>query len=270
MVTLTALASWGVKQSITIAVLTTLLEIGGLLLVLIVSGDEMANQKIPWGEFVPVFDRGHLAPVVSGAFLAFFAFIGFEDMVNMAEEVKNPARNLPIGIAIALVTTGLLYGAVAIAAVVTIPLNELRNSEAPLALLIEHNSNVPVETMAIIGMIAIINGALIQIIMVSRVLYGMAKRHIAPSLLSSVHPITRTPITATLLTGSLVIIFALWLPITTLAKTTSSLILVVFTLVNLSLLVMNCREKNWNFLELLLPAIGALLCISFLCLQILN
>ncbi|MEH6467392.1 MAG: amino acid permease [Porticoccus sp.] len=267
---LTALASWGVKQSVTMAVLTTLLEIGGLLLVLIVSSDEIATQKIPWGEFVPTFDLNHLAPVVSGAFLAFFAFIGFEDMVNMAEEVKNPARNLPLGIAIALVTTGLLYGAIAIAALVTIPLNELRTSEAPLALLIEHNSTVPVETMAIISMIAIINGALIQIIMVSRVLYGMAKRHIAPNLLSSVHPMTRTPITATLITGSLVIIFALWLPVATLAKTTSSLILVVFTMVNLSLLVMNCREKNWGFLTILIPSIGALLCISFLCLQILN
>jgi basic amino acid/polyamine antiporter, APA family len=269
-VTLTALASWGVKQSVTMAVLTTLLEIGGLLLVLIVSGDEIANQKIPWGEFVPVFDRDHLAPVVSGAFLAFFAFIGFEDMVNMAEEVKNPGRNLPMGIAIALVTTGLLYGAIAIAALVTIPLDELRNSEAPLALLIEHNSNVPVEIMAIISMIAIINGALIQIIMVSRVLYGMSKRHMAPGPLGSVHPATRTPIIATLLTGLLVIVFSLWLPITTLAKTTSALILVVFTLVNLALLVMNCREKNWNLPGLLLPAIGVLLCISFLSLQILN
>ena len=252
------------------AVLTTLIEIGGLLLVVIVSGDEIAHQEIPWGEFVPVFDQAHLTFVVSGAFLAFFAFIGFEDMVNMAEEVKNPERNLPLGIAIALVTTGLLYGAVAITALVTLPLAELSNSQAPLALLIEYNSNIPVEIMAVISMIAIINGALIQIIMVSRVLYGMAKRNIAPSLLGSVNPKTRTPITATLITGTLVVIFALWLPITTLAKTTSSLILVVFTLVNLSLLVLNCREKNWGIPGLLAPTIGALLCISFLGFQVWN
>jgi amino acid transporter len=269
-VTLTTLVCWGVKQSVIMAVLTTLIEIGGLLLVVIVSRDEIAHQEIPWGEFVPVFDQAHLTFVVSGVFLAFFAFIGFEDMVNMAEEVKNPERNLPLGIAIALVTTGLLYGAVAITALVTLPLTELSNSQAPLALLIEYNSNIPVEIMAVISMIAIINGALIQIIMVSRVLYGMAKRNIAPSLLGSVNPKTRTPITATLITGTLVVIFALWLPITTLAKTTSSLILVVFTLVNLSLLVLNCREKNWGIPGLLAPTIGALLCISFLGFQVWN
>jgi basic amino acid/polyamine antiporter, APA family len=126
------------------------------------------------------------------------------------------------------------------------------------------------DEMAIISMMAITNGALIQIIMVSRVLYGMSKRHMVPGPLGSVHPATRTPIIATLLTGLLVSVFSLWLPITTLAKTTSALILVVFTLVNIALLVMNCHEKNWNLLGLLLPAIGVLLCISFLCLQILN
>lgn len=266
--TLTAVACWGVKQSITMAVLTTLLEIGGLLLVLIVSSDEITIRKIPWQEFIPTFDSHHLAPVASGAFLAFFAFIGFEDMVNMAEEVKNPERNLPMGIVIALVTTGLLYTAVAIAALVTLPLDELSNSEAPLALLLERNSTIPVEIMALISIIAITNGALIQIIMVSRVLYGMANHHIAPSFLGSVNPKTRTPMKATLITGSLVVTFALWLPITTLAKATSSLILVVFTLVNLSLLVLNYRERNWSIVGLLAPTMGALLCISFLGLQI--
>lgn len=268
--TLTAAACWGVKQSITMAVLTTLLEIGGLLLVLIVSSDEIIIQTIPWEAFIPTFDQHHLALVASGAFLAFFAFIGFEDMVNMAEEVKNPERNLPVGIVIALVTTGLLYAAIAIAAVVTLPLEELSNSEAPLALLLERNSTVPVEIMALISIIAITNGALIQIIMVSRVLYGMANHQIAPHFLGSVNPKTRTPIKATLLTGSLVVIFALWLPITTLAKATSSLILIVFTLVNLSLLVLNCRERDWGITGLLAPAIGAILCISFLGLELRN
>lgn len=190
-------------------VLTSLIEIRGLLLVVIVSGDEIAHQKILWGAFVPVFDQAHLTFVVSGVFFAFFAFIGFEDMLNMVEEVKNPERKLPLGIAIALVTTGLLYGAVAITALMTLPLEELSNSEAPLALLIEHNSNIPVAIMAVINMAAIINGALIQIIMISRVLYGMAKRNFAPSLLDSVSFKTRTSITATLITGTLIVIFAL-------------------------------------------------------------
>tara|TARA_R110001592_G_scaffold309760_1_gene584202 strand:+ start:40854 stop:42077 length:1224 start_codon:yes stop_codon:yes gene_type:complete len=267
--TLTILAAWGVKQSVTIAVITTLLEIAGLLLVLFVGGDELHGRDIPWREFLPTPDQT-LAPVISGAFLAFFAFIGFEDMVNMAEEVKNPRRNLPLGIAIALITSTLLYVAVSIVAILTLPLSELANSNAPLALIIEKNSAVPVELMAAISVVAIINGALIQIIMVSRVLYGMAEKNLAPLSLKSIHPKTHTPLKATVLTGFIVVSFALWLPISTLAKTTSSLILIVFTLVNLSLFVLNYREKKAGISGLFIPAIGACLCASFLAFQLWN
>lgn len=267
--TLTAIAAWGVKQSVTMAIITTLIGITGLLLVLVVSGDELTGRDIPWRQFIPSFDQS-LIPVMSGAFLAFFAFIGFEDMVNMAEEVKKPERNLPLGIAIALVVSTLLYGAVTIVAIVTLSLPELASSDAPLALMIERNSDIPAELMAAISILAIINGALIQIIMVSRVLYGMAGKRLAPQILRSVHPVTRTPLKATLLTGIIVASFALWLPITILAKTTTSLILIVFTLVNLSLLVLNYREKNTGAIGKLIPAIGAFLCVSFLAFQVWN
>ena len=189
-------------------------------------------------------------------------------MVNMAEEVKKPERNLPLGIAIALVVSTLLYAAVTVVAIVTLPLSDLANSDAPLALMLERNSNFPAELMALISILAIINGALIQIIMVSRVLYGMAGKKLAPQTLRSVHPVTHTPLKATLLTGIIVASFALWLPITILAKTTTSLILVVFALVNLSLLVLNYREKNAGVMGKLIPAIGAFLCISFLAFQV--
>lgn len=271
--TLTALAAWGVKQSVTMAVITTLLEIAGLVLVLIVGSDQIQGKEIPWRQFLPSTDPNDnhsFIPVISGAFIAFFAFIGFEDMVKMSEEVKKPERNLPLGIAIALITSTLLYGAVAIVAVLTLPIPELANSDAPLALIIERNSTIPPEIMAAISIIAIINGALIQIIMVSRVMYGMAGKKLAPKILGAVHPRTRTPLIATLLTGIIVVCFALWLPISTLAKTTSSLILVVFALVNLSLLVLNYREKTKGIIGKLVPAIGACLCISFLAFQIWN
>jgi APA family basic amino acid/polyamine antiporter len=137
---LTALAAWGVKQSVTMAVITTLLEIAGLVLVLIVGSDQIQGKEIPWRQFLPSTDPNtnhSFIPVISGAFIAFFAFIGFEDMVKMSEEVKKPERNLPLGIAIALITSTLLYGAVAIVAVLTLPIPELANSDAPLALIIE-------------------------------------------------------------------------------------------------------------------------------------
>lgn len=265
--TLTALAAWGVKQSVAMAVLTTLIEIAGLLLILFVGGTEVIGNPIPWHQFLPTSSQ-NLIPVISGAFLAFFAFIGFEDMVNMAEEVENPKRNLPLGIAIALITSTGLYSAVATVSILTVPLSELAQSDAPLALMLERNSALPAELMAAISIIAITNGAMIQIIMVSRVLYGMAGTKLAPQILRSVHPKTRTPLIATLLTGLAVISFALWLPVSTLAKTTSSLILVVFTLVNLSLLVLNCREKRTGVINKLIPAIGTCLCICFLAFQV--
>lgn len=268
--TLVGIAAWGVKQSVTLAILTTLLEIAGLFLVIIVSSDELSRGGIDWTVMVPPLTLPAFSAIASGAFLAFFAFIGFEDMVKMSEEVKKPERNLPLGIAIALITSTLLYGAVAIVAVLTLPIPELANSDAPLALIIERNSTIPPEIMAAISIIAIINGALIQIIMVSRVMYGMAGKKLAPQILGAVHPRTRTPLIATLLTGIIVVCFALWFPISTLAKITSSLILVVFALVNLSLLVLNYREKTKGIIGKLVPAIGACLCISFLAFQIWN
>lgn len=267
-IALTAIALWGVKQSVTIAILTTVLEIGGLLLIIIISGDDIKQQGIDWSSLAPTFSIVELTAITSGAFLAFFAFIGFEDMVHMAEEVKNPQVNLPLGIAIAVTVTTLLYAAIAIIALQTLPIEDLASSSAPMVLLIERNSALPLQLMGAIGVIAMVNGVLLQIIMVSRVLYGMAKQQLAPILLSSVCTATSTPIPATLLAGSLVLTFALWLPVTTLAKATSSLILVVFTLVNLSLLSLRYRERQRGPLQLGTPAAGALLCISFLVMQI--
>lgn len=109
-------------------------------------------------------------------------------MVNMAEEVENPERNLPRGIAIALLATALLYAGIALVALETLPLGELAGSDAPLALIIEHNSSIPPGYMALIGMVAIINGALVQIIMVSRVLYGMPVGNSLPSFWGAFTP----------------------------------------------------------------------------------
>ncbi len=265
---LTTIASWGVKQSVALAILTTLLEIGGLLLALIVSGDEIVESGINWAALTPQFDISSLSFTASGAFLAFYAFIGFEDMVNMAEEVKNPERNLPLGIAIAVVTTTLLYTAIAIVALQTLPMTALAGAAAPLALMIEHNSTVPVGFMALISIIAILNGALIQILMVSRVLYGMARQQLAPLFLGTVNRNTRTPLPATLFTGTMVLVFALWLPVATLAAITSTLILTVFILVNLSLLFINYRHGHWSLLQLGMPVLGALLSAGFLLIQL--
>jgi amino acid transporter len=170
-----------------------------------------------------------------GAFLAFYAFIGFEDMVNVAEEVRRPQRNLPRAILLALGLSTLLYFAVTLVAVSAVHPAQLAASAAPLAHIYQQATGAEPLLITVISMIAVINGALIQIIMASRVCYGMGNRGWAPLWLARVHPVTRTPVTATVLVTALVMLMALWLPLESLARATSFFILLVFVLVNLSL-----------------------------------
>jgi amino acid transporter len=173
--------------------------------------------------------------ILLGGILAFYAYIGFEDMVNVAEEVRNPANTMPLAILIALVVSTSLYMAVALVAISSGSIAELGRSEAPLALIYQRAAGTSPVLISAIAMVAVVNGALIQIIMGSRVCYGLARQGWIPAALGRVHPRTRTPIVATLLVSGLVLAMALWLPVETLARTTSLLLLVVFTLINLAL-----------------------------------
>ena len=264
---LTAIAAWGVKLSVTVAITTTLLELLGLAFVIYAGVDKLPalfnNADRP---LIPV-SLSAWQGVGAGAFLAFYAFIGFEDMVNMAEEVKQPEKNMPRGILLALVTACLLYFIVTLCALAAVPLQELAVSKAPLVLVVEKNTSIPIALMTSISIVAVVNGALLQIIMASRVLYGMGKKRMAPSFLATVHPRRQTPLIATLLVGTLVLSGALLAPLVTLAQATSGTILCIFTLVNLALLRLNWRDLRRNFMALAIPACGAVICIGFLLLQ---
>jgi len=266
-VLLTAIAAWGVKLSVSVAIITTLLELLGLAFVIYAGADKLpalfTNADSP---LIPT----HLSAwqgVGAGAFLAFYAFIGFEDMVNMAEEVKQPEKNMPRGILMALLTACLLYFIVTLCALAAVPLQKLAASKAPLVLVVEHNTAIPVVLMTAISIVAVVNGALLQIIMASRVLYGMGKKSMGPRFLATVHPRTRTPLTATLLVGALVLSAPLLAPLVTLAQATSGTILCIFTLVNLALLRLNWCDQRRDFLALAIPACGAVICAVFLLMQ---
>jgi len=266
-VLLTAIAAWGVKLSVSVAIITTLLELLGLAFVIYAGADKLpalfSNADSP---LIPT-NLSAWQGVGAGAFLAFYAFIGFEDMVNMAEEVKQPEKNMPRGILMALVTACLLYFIVTLCALAAVPLQELAASKAPLVLVVEQNTTIPIALMASISIVAVVNGALLQIIMASRVLYGMGKKGMGPRFLAAVHPRTQTPLTATLLVGALVLSAALLAPLVTLAQATSGTILCIFTLVNLALLRLNWRDQRRNFLALAIPACGAVICAVFLLMQ---
>jgi amino acid transporter len=229
------IALWGIAESVIVAGLITLVEIGGLALVVFVSRAAFTQFPGQWPQFVPGLNATDGGFLFAGAILAFYAFIGFEDMVNVAEEVKDVERNLPIAILLTLVITTLLYLLVMTVVILGLPRETLITNEAPLALLYEHYTGRDAILIGIIGMFAIINGALIQIIMASRVIFGLGRSNQLPAFLSTINQRTRTPVRATLIVSLLVMVLALAGRLATLAEATSLLLLSVFSVVSLAL-----------------------------------
>lgn len=265
------LAIWGISESVWVATAITLLELLGLLLVLFVAGDSLAALPQRWPELLPPLESPPWIGIVLGAFLAFYAFIGFEDMVNVAEEVKNPQRNLPLAIILALFITTAFYMLVALTAVLGLPPEILAESEAPLATLMEKAGGQSPVSIGLISLVAVINGALIQIIMASRVVYGMARQQVSPRIFAAVNARTRTPVRATVFVTLAALLLALWLPLVRLAAITSFITLAVFALINLALWRLKLRVAHPAGVlrnPLWVPVIGFILCTGFLLLQI--
>ncbi len=264
-----AIAFWGIAESLWLAAVITVVEISGLILVVMFAGDNLVEFPQHWQSMLVPSNIAQLSMVISGAFLAFYAFVGFEDMVNVVEEVQSPERHMPSAIILALGVSTFLYVLVAIVAVLGMPLDELVASKAPLRELLEADNPNVGKGIAVISLFAIVNGVLTQIIMASRVLYGMARQGRAPEVLSEVSIYTKTPSIATLIVVALIFGFALWLPLVALAKTTSFIILVIFTLVNVALWQLQRSGQmgepqglpSW-------PKMGALLCIGLLVFQV--
>lgn len=267
---LTAIAAWGISESVGVAAAVTVVEVGGLLLVLYSAGDAMSDG-LRTLDLLPPADAQAWTGILLGAFLAFYAFIGFEDMVNIAEEVKRPRITLPLGILAALGISTLLYILVSIAAVTALPLAELGASKAPLVDIVRRHSAVAEDAISVIGLIAVVNGALIQIIMAARVIYGMAAQRLAPRALGAVHARTRTPLRATLLVGAVVLVLALGFSLVGLAKATSFITLCIFACMQVTLLVLKRRQPVMEHAvsyPLWVPAVGLLFTLALLGFQV--
>ena len=271
-VCITLIAYWGIMESVTIAALITVLEIVGLLLVIYSLRGELFTLPQNWQSLLPPLNGDIWMGILLGSFLAFYAFIGFEDMVNVAEEVIEPQRTLPLAIIAALLMASVLYIVIALAAVLSLPPDILSQSDSPMVSLIQNHNPQLATTLGIISLIAIINGVLVQVIMGSRILYGMANQHFISKLFARVSEKTQTPTTATIAIAFTVWLLALGFPLVTLAKTTSFIIIVVFALVNFSLLIIRYRENSYignnKIYKLLLPLTGGLLCLGLLVLQV--
>jgi amino acid transporter len=268
-----AIAAWGIAESVSIAAFVTVVEIAGLLLVIAVSYSGLAELPDRWQELVPPTDSTSWYGICAGSLLAFYAFIGFEDMVEVAEETRQVRRNLPIGIMLTLAITTLLYMAIMVTAVMAMPPEELAQSNVPLARLYEHYTGSDATIISIIGLFALINGALIQVILASRVLYGMSSRNLLPAIFSMVDQHTQTPLIATALSTVSILLLAVSGTLATLAEATSLIMLVVFSLVNLSLLKVKRKHPKPEGLivfPLIIPLLGFLVSAGFVVLEIVD
>lgn len=273
-VLLTALSVRGILESVWFAAAITVIEVGGLLWVLLLHAGRLLELPARWHEIAPDASWDTWAGITMGGFLAFYAFIGFEDMVNEAEEVQSPRRNLPRGILLALLITSMLYLLIATTAVLAIPVESLIESRTPLATLVHSQGSEARMMMIAISLLAGINGALVQIIMSSRVAYGMSSHGQGPRILAAVHSRLQTPVPATILMGTLVLVFALWLPVETLARITSAIMLMNFALVNAALVRLKLKRtpvpSEVTVYPLFVPVIGTVCCLTFLGLQIVS
>jgi len=263
----------GVSESVKLNVFLTFIEITGLALVILVglwaftggSADIDFSRVVA---FDTPSDKGVFLAVSTATSLAFFAMVGFEDSVNMAEETKDPVRIFPKMLLTGLGIAGLVYVVVSIVAVALVPVGVLAGSETPLVEVVKAGApGLPIETiLPFISMFAVSNTALINMLMASRLIYGMARQRVLPPVLGSVHPRRLTPWVAILFTTLIafglifyVSAFANSSAIAVLGGTTSLLLLAVFAVVNIAVLVLrrDLREKGTHFkTPTVLPVIG--------------
>ena len=236
----------GMRESSTTNIVATMVELTGLLIVIVAGA--LFLGRTPDAGIAETIEAGRdvgWTNIAQGAALGFFAFIGFEDMVNVAEEVKDPERNMPRAILIALVVTGIVYLLVVLVATSVVTPAILGASDAPLLSVVQRSTDaVPDRLFTLIALFAVANTGLLNFIMGSRLIYGMSRQGLLPAALGKVHPKRRTPHLAVLTVLAVALALALSGTLTYLAGTTSLLLLLVFFTVHISLITIKRRERG--------------------------
>ncbi|KGM33518.1 APC family permease [Inquilinus limosus] len=256
----------GVGESVKTNVVLTLVELTGLLIIICIGlwaigmGQGDVSRVVQFG----ATDSGVFWSVIAATTLAFFAMVGFEDSVNMAEECREPSSIFPKVLLAGLCITGVIYVLVSISSITLVPPDQLGEGETPLLKVVQAGApGFPLEIFGFITMFAVANSALINMLMASRLVYGMSRERVLPSVLGRVHAARRTPYVAigftTLLAFGL-IGFVGGVP--ALGGTTALLLLCVFTVVNITVLVLRRDKVEHNHFRTptFLPVLGAACC----------
>lgn len=263
-----ALNARGIRESMGANLAMTAIEVSGLVIVIVVvglfvtggGGDLSRVTQAPEG-------TGTAVAVLSGAIIAYYSFVGFETSANVIEEVRRPSKTYPRALFGALITAGVVYVLVGLASAVALPPAELQESSGPLLAVVEATGlGVPSWLFSLIALIAVANGALLTMIMASRLAYGMAEQGLLPDVLARVLPRRRTPWAAIIATTVVAMLLTLIGDLATLAETVVLLLLFVFLSANVSVLVLRRDPvehehfRVWTFV----PVLGIASCILLL------
>jgi len=258
---------WGIVESLSVVAIITCIEVGGLIFVLIVAGEHFSKFSLQLPDMLPPVELQPWNGIIIAAFMAFYAFIGFEDLANVAEETRNPQRDMPRAIIFSLIIATVLYVLIAILAILALPVNVLSQSEAPLAEILRQYGTQYPYVISLISLFAVVNGALVQIIMGSRIIFGMAREHMLPAVFSRITPVTQTPWVSTLFTTLIIALLAISFPLVPLANTSSFLIICSCAMVNLSLVLLKRRSPHPQGIvryPVWVPWLGLIFSVAFL------
>jgi basic amino acid/polyamine antiporter, APA family len=260
----------GVGESVKANVLLTIVELTGLLIIIFIglwaiSAGQGDVSRIT--QFASTPDTSIFWSVMAATTLAFFAMVGFEDSVNMAEECKNPSGIFPKVLLTGLFITGAIYVLVSISAITLVSPADLGQGETPLLKVVQAGApNFPLWIFGFITMFAVANSALINMLMASRLVYGMSREHVLPPIFGKVHPTRRTPYLAIAFTTLLAFGLILFVgEVPALGGTTALLLLFVFTIVNIAVLILRREKVEHDHFRTptFLPVIGAISCAFF-------
>ncbi|MEX2120257.1 MAG: APC family permease [Pirellulales bacterium] len=258
----------GITESVTINAVFTLIELAGLLLIVAIgvaaviggTGDPSRVMQFKEGVDIPL-------AILAGAGLSFYALIGFEDSVNVAEETQDPSRSFPRALFGGIAIAGVIYLLVTVLTSMVVPTSQLVESSGPLLEVVKEGPlNVPPKLFAVIALFALSNGALINAIMASRLMYGMSQEGVMPSIFARVHTLRQTPTVAIIFTTLVAACLIATGDVADLARTTVLLLLTAFIIVNVSVLVLrrDTVEHEHFRTPVVFPILGTLVCAGLL------
>jgi APA family basic amino acid/polyamine antiporter len=260
----------GVGESVKANVVLTMVELTGLLIIIFIGLWAIAAGQGDVSritQFATSPDSSIFWSVMAATTLAFFAMVGFEDSVNMAEECKNPSGIFPKVLLAGLFITGIIYVLVSISAITLVTPADLGEGETPLLKVVQAGApNFPLWIFGFITMFAVANSALINMLMASRLVYGMSREHVLPPIFGKVHAARRTPYLAIAFTTLLAFALILFVgEVPALGGTTALLLLFVFTVVNIAVLILRRETVDHQHFRTptFLPILGALSCAFF-------